>query len=224
PQLQSACYDSPNFPNESACSAFTRYDAAGVAARPPGSANRIAGDIADGYQTGFFNTASRKFEGVIGDFEYTFDLGDMQAAWEGAGAMRFGLKVLYIMRDDRVALPGSPTVKAAGTVGTPRWQVQGGVGWQWNRLTTDAQVVWTSSSVSDRLATVEDLPSELINFPDYTRVDLRIGYEILDNLPAQVSIRNLFDKGLPYGAEVTRTFSPYDPIGRSYTFRLSASF
>ncbi|MCC7266425.1 MAG: TonB-dependent receptor [Caulobacteraceae bacterium] len=224
PQLQSACYDSPNFPNESACSAFTRYDAAGVAARPPGSANRIAGDIADGYQTGFFNTASRKFEGVIGDFEYTFDLGDMQAAWEGAGAMRFGLKALYIMRDDRVALPGSPTVKAAGTVGTPRWQVQGGVGWQWNRLTTDAQVVWTSSSVSDRLATVEDLPSELINFPDYTRVDLSIGYEILDNLTAQVSIRNLFDKGLPYGAEVTRTFSPYDPIGRSYTFRLSASF
>ena len=49
-QTLDACYDNPNYPNTPQCSAFTRHDTA-----VPG---RVVGDIADGYITGYQNTAS----------------------------------------------------------------------------------------------------------------------------------------------------------------------
>lgn len=218
PQLESACYDSSNFPNESACTAFRRLTAAEAAAQP--GAARVAGDIADGYSTGFFNTASRHFAGAIAAVQYGFDLSSVAPSLQGAA--RLGLKASWIDKDNRVALPGSPMTKAAGTTGVPRWTLSGNVGYSWEKFDIDTQIQWTDDTVGDRLATIEDTP--INHFPSYTRVDLTVGYEITENLRAQLAVRNLFDKDMPYEAEVFRLFSPYDPIGRSYLLKLTASF
>src|SRR6185503_14863347 len=51
--LLATCYDSVNFPNDATCSTFHRLTAAEAAAQP--GASRIAGDIANGYRTGYIN-------------------------------------------------------------------------------------------------------------------------------------------------------------------------
>ena len=40
----------------------------------------------------------------------------------------------------------------------------------------------------------------------------------------QFIVRNLFDKQLPFPAEVTRPFGVFDPIGRTFTATASAKF
>src|SRR6185312_11075574 len=84
-ELLDSCYDNPQYPT-AACTNFQRLTAGQVA----GNASRVAGDIANGYTTGYFNTASLQFSGLITSTDYGFDIGDVAPAWSNAGSVRFG--------------------------------------------------------------------------------------------------------------------------------------
>lgn len=212
--LLSACYDSANFPNEPACANFERLTAEQAAAQP--GAVRNAGDIANGYRTGFVNTSSLNFSGLISAAEYRFDLGQ--------GSMRVGSKLSYTHKYEFVSQPGVPAQDNVGSVGVPEYRVNLSTGYTQGNVELDLQALWTSSVVIDPNATEEDLPREANHIGDYWRVNATVGYWFGSHLKAQLVVNNLFDRKVPYAAQVGRNLGAYDPIGRTYLLRLSASF
>ncbi len=212
--LMSACYDSVNFPNEAACGNFRRLTAAEAAAQP--GVARVAGDIADGYRTGYLNTSTLEFAGLIAASEYRFGL--------GPGAARVGAKVSYTHRFESVLQPGAPLDVAVGEVAVPDYRANLSTGYMVGDLELDLQALWTSSVVRDNLATEDDLSYEMNHIDAYWRFNLSIGYWFGDRFKAQLAVNNLFDTAVPYAAQVGRNFSAYDPIGRMYLLRFSASF
>ncbi|MDH5822281.1 TonB-dependent receptor [Luteimonas sp. RD2P54] len=212
--LLAACYDSANWPEEPACASFERLTAEQAAAQP--GAARNAGDIANGYRTGFVNTSTLDFSGLIGAAEYRFDL--------GAGSMRVGSKLSYTHKYEIVLQPGVPVRDAVGSVGTPEYRANLSTGYTLGDLELDLQALWTSSVVRDLDATGEDLPREANHVGDYWRFNATVAYWLGSHVKAQLAIQNLFDREVPYAAQVGRNFGAYDPIGRTYLLRLSANF
>ena len=212
--LLAACYDSANYPDEPACANFERLTAEQAAAQP--GAVRTAGDIANGYRTGFVNTSSLDFSGLIGAAEYRFDL--------GPGSMRVGSKLSYTHKYEIVAQPGVPVEDVVGTFGVPEYRANLSTSYTQGGLELDLQALWTSSVVRDLDATEEDLPSEVNHIDDYWRFNATVAYWFGDHVKAQLAIQNLFDQQVPYAAQVSRSFGAYDPIGRTYLLRLSVSF
>lgn len=220
--LQTSCYDSNDYPNASTCGAFRRMTAAEAAASRAAGINRVTGDLADGFQSGFYNVASRKFRGALGAVEYSFDVERFVPAWTDAGSVRLSLKAFYLERDNIVTQPGAPVSKSAGLTGAPRWSVSTGVGYQRGKWDADVQVNWTSDTLLSRTVTLEQTP--FLEFPGSTRVNATLAYQIHENLRAQVAVSNLFDTGLPYEAMATNQIGVHDVLGRRYTFRLTANF
>ncbi len=218
--LLQACYDSTNYPNESACSAFTRLTAAEAAAQP--GALRVAGDIANGFQSGYYNTSSLRFNGLIAAAQYGFDLDSLLSGVTDPGRITLGARLFYSNRYELQALPGSPSVNQVGTVGNPRYTGNFSVGYSRGPLDANVQMLWQSAVKLDPLATIEQTPINRIG--DYTLFNGTIGYNITERLRAQLAVRNLLDTDVPYEAQVTRSFRSYDPLGRRYFLTLTASF
>lgn len=218
---QAACYDSPNYPNESACGAFRRLNAAQAAAQSAATGRqRIAGDIADGYQESYYNSALLDFAGFIGEINYAFAVPNI--AGSEPGQLRLGLKAFYIDYFRNQASGGSPVIEGAGTVGSPRWDVNGRIGYSFDPFDWDVQVLWSSKTVGSRTATIENTPVN--DYPSYTLVNTTLSARVTDNFSLQFTVRNLFDRAVPYSATVTRTFGVFDPIGRTFTARAAVSF
>lgn len=218
---QAACYDSPNFPNETACQAFRRLNAAEAAAQSAATGRqRIAGDIADGYQETYYNSALLDFAGIIGEINYAFAVPNL--AGTEPGQLRLGLKAFYIDYFRNQASGGSPVIEGAGTVGSPRWDVNGRIGYSFDPFDWDVQVLWSSKTVNSRTATIENTP--INDYPSYTLVNMTLGAKVTENFSLQFTVRNLFDRAVPYPATVTRSFGVYDPIGRTFTTRAAVSF
>jgi iron complex outermembrane receptor protein len=217
---QAACYDSPNYPNENACQAFSRLTAAQAAAQP-GPA-RIAGDIANGYSESYFNTASQKFAGVLAQLDYGIEVLNIISSSGDQGLLRLGLGAFHVTKFTTQNSSGSPIINVKGTLGTPEWRFNARVGYAFDPFDLDVQVVWSQKTAIDNTATVEDLP--FLQYPSSTIVNSTLGFRVNENFRLQFSIRNLFDQKVPYEAQVTRAFGVYDPIGRTFTVRASANF
>lgn len=211
-QLLGACYDSANFPNEPACGAFRRLTPAEAAAQP--SAPRVAGDVADGFRTGYVNTASIEFSGLIADAQYSFDLRQTP--------MYVGLTLFYADRLESLTFPGAQLANTAGTLGLPRLRANFNIGYSWGRLDTDLQAQWRSSTVVSKLDTFEDTPVN--NVDAYTLLNATLGYRITDTLRAQLAVRNLLDEEVPFEAQVGGSYTSFDAIGRRYFLTVTASF
>lgn len=220
--LLAACYDSSNFPNEPACSAFERLDAAEAAAQP--GPIRTAGDIANGFRTGFYNTSTLEFAGLIAAAEYRFDIAEHLPNTNIPGSMRLSAKMFYTDTYESRLQPGAPLNESVGEISVPEFRGNFAVGYSNGPLDLDLQGIWTSAVVADNLATIENLPDEANNIDDYWRFNGTIGYRINERVRAQLAISNLFDVEVPYAAQVFRSFGTYDPIGRTYLLRLTANF
>jgi len=218
---QAACYDSPAFPNEPACQAFSRLTAAQAAQQSAATGRqRIAGDIADGFTSTYYNSASRDFAGIIGEIDYRFGVPNI--AGDEPGELRLGVKAFHIAHFRTQTSGGSPVIENAGTLGSPKWDVNARIGYSFHPFDFDVQVLWTSKSVRDNNATIEDTPVN--DFPAYTLVNTTFGVEVADGFALQFSVRNLFDRKVPYAATVSRSFSVFDPIGRTFTARAMVNF
>lgn len=217
---QAACYDSPNYPNENACQAFSRLTAAQAVAQP-GPA-RIAGDIANGYSESYFNTASQKFAGILAQIDYGIELPNIASSTGDQGLLRLGLSAFHVTKFTTQNSSGSPIIDVKGTLGTPEWRFNARVGYAFDPFDLDVQVVWSQKTKVDNTATVEDLP--FLEYPSSTIVNSTLGFRVNENFRLQFSVRNLFDQKVPYEATVGRAFGVYDPIGRTFTVRASANF
>ncbi|MGA9797075.1 MAG: TonB-dependent receptor [Rhizomicrobium sp.] len=210
--ILSACYDSPSFPS-TACSHFSRLTKAQA------TGPRIAGDIAAGYTEGYVNTSSLNFAGLILSAQYDSDLADMFSSMNDAGALSLSGTMFYTDRYDEVSFAGQPTAFEAGTLDVPKYKLQLNAGYTWHKFDTSVQVLWTSSSVIDNTLTTETYANFTV--PNYTLINATIGYQLTDMFHAQIVVNNVFNKKLPEVAQLERSFNLYDPIGRTFLFRVT---
>ena len=216
---QSACYDSPNYPNEGACDAFRRYTAAEAAQVT--RTTRVAGDIAEGYLQSFFNSSRIEFSGILGEIDYRLPFGDVVSTGR-SGEIRLGLKAFYVDKFLSQASGAAVPVDAAGTVSAPQVRLNGRVGVALDPVDLDVQVLWNSRTVGSRTLTFEDTP--INDFDAYTLVNTTLGIKAGDRMRLQFIVRNLLDRKIPFAAEVGRNYGVFDPIGRTFTAAASVKF
>jgi outer membrane receptor protein involved in Fe transport len=210
-----SCYDSTSYPN-AACSRFSRLTAGQV------SGPRKTGDIAAGFHQGYINTASIDFSGLSVAAHYNSPLSDIVSGWNDAGSVDLGGSIFYRNRFDEVDIAGEAVTHESGTIGLPEYQARLNLGYSWHNVDTEWQIRYTSPVVIDHTATIEDYPNYRI--PAYTLVIATLGYRITDQLRAQFVVNNVFGNGVPQVAQGQRAFYPYNPIGRTFQFRLTAHF
>jgi len=213
-QLMLACYDSPDFPNVPACGQFHRLTAAEAAAQQ-GPA-RIAGDVANGFKTGYINTSKIEFEGLIVEAGYSLELPSV------ASSLHFGTKLFYMDEFRTTSFAGVPSDNSAGLIGVPRVRLNFDVGYSWRNIDLGLQARWTDKVIFDRNNTIEDVPFNQVDA--YTLLNGSIGYRFSDKVSFLVSIDNLTDKEMPFEALINRAVAQYDLIGRRYFATVRANF
>lgn len=204
-----ACYDSTNYPNNAACGRFSRLTAA--QAQSP----RVAGDIAAGYREGYINSANYNLSGAILSAEYVSPLP------HDKGVLNLSGSVFYRNHFNVVDFAGSAPTRDAGTIGYPKVRATLNAGYSWHRFDTEWQVQWTSGVVIDNTATIDNYPDYFI--PPYTLVNATFGFKITPDVNIKFIVNDVFNKMLPEVALEQRAFSIYNPIGRTYMLRLTAS-
>jgi outer membrane receptor protein involved in Fe transport len=212
-----ACYDNPNYPNTPQCQSFTR-----IGTTPP--AGRVEGDIANGYLTGYQNTASIDYAGLIAAAEYSFDLNQLNANWDNWGGVKLSAKLVYNDKYEFTAAAGQLPVNSVGGAGLPRVSGQFNATYTRGPLDLNAQAVWVSAT--------KNFPNDPDNYIDphynnisaYVKFNAAIGYQLTPFAHAQISIQNLFDKQLSDAQLLSRAYSTYDLIGRRYVFSLTTTF
>jgi len=209
--LLGQCYDNTGLSNP-ACAAFSRLTPAQAAAS---LVPRVAGDVANGFRSGFFNTSSREFAGAIFAGEYSFDIGDRQS-------MRTSAKVFYTDKDESVAFAGQDPVDSAGLLGTPEYRAQVNLGYSWNWLDLDWQTLWTDSVLLDREATFEDSP--ILSIDSWLQHNVTLGATLGNSIRLQVGVNNVTDEQPSFEAQVTSAFRQYDVLGRYFFASARASF
>jgi len=215
-QLLQACYDTPGL-SSSACSSFSRLNAAQAAAQS--GAARVAGDIANGYVSGYINAASIRFSGLTATGEYHLDLD----RFGQKGVVGLSGTLFYANKLDTVNLPGQPVIHSAGTISMPAYRADVDLDYRRGRLDLDLEAQWTSATVLDKTATIEQTPINNLN--SYTLWNLTAHYDVTSKVRAQIAVNNLFDAQPPFPATVAQTYLRYyDLIGRRYVFTLSATF
>jgi outer membrane receptor protein involved in Fe transport len=213
-QLMLACYDSPDFPNVPACGQFHRLTAAEAAAQQ-GPA-RIAGDVANGFKTGYINTSKIEFAGLIVEAGYSLELPSV------ASSLHFGTKLFYMDEFRTTSFAGVPSDNSAGLIGVPRVRLNFDVGYSWRNIDLGLQARWTDKVIFDRNNTIEDVPFNQVDA--YTLLNGSIGYRFSDKVSFLVSIDNLTNKEMPFEALINRAVAQYDLIGRRYFATVRANF
>jgi iron complex outermembrane recepter protein len=209
--LIAACYDNPNFPNVEGCQNFRRLGSGEVGPATPNPA-RVVGDIANGYNSGYINTGSIKFAGLIVSSEYALN------------ALRFSGKVFFRNKYDFVAIEGQLPRDNIGRSGVPKYSGQFNIGYQRQGFDALLQALWTSHTKFDPLADENNVPGRFNNIPEYWKFNSTLGYEIKDRARLQLVVNNLFDKKPSEGALLSHNFGNYDVLGRSYVVSLRSSF
>ena len=208
--LLTACYDSPDYPDTTACSGFTR----GTGAQ--------AGQVVD-FTSTYYNTGELDFAGLIATAEYETPLG----AWiDGApGRFSFSGRLFHVAHFRNRTFPGGPVQENASTVAVPEWEALVTAQYEWDRFDAALRTRWVDSVTLDSGLTLEDIP---VNKADnYFLTGATLGYELRKGVRAQLVIANLFDAEPPHNALIgssTTGFRAYDVLGRSYLFSLSAAF
>ncbi len=224
-QVLDACYDSPNYPNDPACSAtrFMRLPAANAGA---GTANpvRVAGDIANGYSTGYINTSSIKFSGLIVTGEYAFNLGDLNDDWASAGGVNLGAKMFYTGRYDTVSFEGQNVLHLKGNVGTPAFSSQFNVDYAWDKLDVMVQGILISAVKNNTTLDSSVLSDHWNDVPAYWKFNGSVGYQITPELRGQLAVSNLLDRKLTDSQLYSDSYSTYDLIGRSFMISVTANY
>ncbi|HWV60954.1 MAG TPA: TonB-dependent receptor [Sphingopyxis sp.] len=217
--LLEACYDSANFPNEPSCDAFRRLSASETG---PGTANpiRIAGDIADGYNSGYVNVASIKFAGLIMSAEYGFALSEDPAS----GRLQFGAKLFHNDRYDVQTSAAAVPTSSVGTSATPKWSGQFNTAYVTDALDLSLQALWSGPAKVNILFDSEDVPDADNLIGTYWRFNATVGVKVAERFRMQLAVSNLFDRKPSQAQLNSQNYGRYDLLGRRYLLTATAGF
>ncbi|HEX5182256.1 MAG TPA: TonB-dependent receptor [Allosphingosinicella sp.] len=215
-----ACYDSSDYPNNSACQAFQRLTQSQVG---PGSANptRVTGDIANGYHSGYINISSLTFEGIIISAEYSHPV---HALVGTDGRLTFTTKMLHNRTYISQATAGSPLQNLAGSVGLPKWSGQFNLSYADSRFDLLLQALWTGAVRNDLTATPDQLADSENRVGSYWKFNATVGFNVTERYRLQLVVDNLFNVHPDEGGYFSRAYGIYDIIGRRYLVRATVGF
>lgn len=170
------------------------------------------------------NTGSLKTAGIDFVATYSFDVGSL-------GDIRFDYLSTYLMKRQKIPLPGEPAFECAGFfsstnstcgVSSPTYRHRLPVTWvtPWNDVSV--QLTWRYFGGVDLLGTAGDTLNSHLGTRNY--IDLAVRSEIVEGVEARFGINNLLDKNPPLSANVGsaggsfgngNTFPQvYDSLGR----------
>jgi iron complex outermembrane recepter protein len=189
------------------------------------------GDIVLAHE-GLLNLASYKTDGVDTEVEWGFGLGALGLS-DRAGKINLGSLVSYVHSFDVSALPGSPVLDYAGSIGNaqvspeishPHWKANTTLGYAVGPVS--AALHWRYIASMKHQDQVVDPTATTPGVPAYSYFDLEAHWAVYDHIDLSAGMTNLFDKGPPFvsGQPLTTDTATYDIIGRTYYMGVTAKF
>jgi outer membrane receptor protein involved in Fe transport len=193
--------------------------------------DRNTGDIVLGHE-GLLNLASYKTDGIDTEIDWSFGLGALGLS-DAAGTIRLNSMINYTHTFDVSALPGSPVLDYAGSIGNtqvspemahPHWKANTGFGYSIGPVTTTLR--WRYIAAMKHQNLVVDPTATTPGVPTYNYFDLDVHWAVIDHLDLMAGLTNIGDKGPPFvsGQPLTTDTATYDIIGRTYYVGFKAKF
>jgi len=211
-QILNACFDSANFPNVAECDQFGR-DAEFQILNP---------------QTGFLNAARREFRGLVSNFAYNFEAGDLIGEMPGSFEI-FG-NFFHNARVEREVTEGDLDI-LTGERGFERLRWQLNLRYSWDR----AMLLWQTRHIGSFLVDAQAAPERFA--PDERKApaerlhNATFSYQLTDVIGLRVVVNNIFDNRdgrIRQAASLTGSntdpFQPLDVVGRRFVFGVNANF
>ena len=178
-----------------------------------------AGQITD-FHTGYINSSSTHFAGLMLDSNYLFNL--------GPGKARVDAKLFHVAKFDQELFAGS-TVNLQGTVdstGTyPNYQAQLDLQYNYKRLTAAWTMNYMSPEKISNTVTYENNPVN--DVPSYLLARASLAYDVTSIVRLQLVINNVLDRNPPLSVLVAggdQRYRAYDLLGRRYVLSVYAKF
>jgi outer membrane receptor protein involved in Fe transport len=164
------------------------------------------------------NVAKVKVEGYDYSIAYGFQTEDLFGKDYGAIAMR--LDATWMYQFQLQGLPGQTFTQLANTINnaTPEWKANGSIRWSNDKMAVTWNTIWIDSMIANNAFQPNQLDPYYTG--DYWRHDLRVSYQLTDQIRVRGGVLNLFDEYPPELPEVyTGTgvgSSNYDNRGRFF--------
>jgi iron complex outermembrane recepter protein len=216
-EIMDACYDSPDYPNASACTQFTRN-----------AQNQVSS-----FHDGFVNAGLLHFQGITVGADYTVDLpgaiGRLQTRVSYLDTRQLTLQVGSAAPVNEAGELGTATVgnnvaapKSKGTLDLT--YLKGPFSWYWQ-----AQYISSMNFSNVNTATSQDI----LRVNPWWLINSTLGYEINKMFSVHFIVNNVFDKQPPFpalaagtGGNFASATTLYFPgiIGRTYLLNVAARF
>jgi iron complex outermembrane receptor protein len=193
--------------------------------------DRNTGDIVLARE-GLLNLASYKTDGIDTELDWGFGLSALGLS-DKAGKITVNSLVSYVHSFDVAALPGSPVLDYAGSIGNsqvspeishPHWKANTSLAYAIGPVS--AALHWRYIASMKHQDQVVDPTATTPGVPAYSYFDIDAHWSVLEHLDLTVGLTNLFDKAPPFvsGQPLTTDTATYDIIGRTYYAGFKAKF
>lgn len=200
--LLAACYDSPDYPNLSACDSFTRDS---------------TGQISD-FQDVYFNIAIEKFRAQQSTLSYRLPLQKLGLP-EGAGVLNLSANWLHTYKH-YYKVGSADKQLVLGDLSDPKDAVTGNINWQTKDFDWNWQAIYYGPSKVNPNS--PDSAYEYPNVGAYWMFNTSIGIKANENFDLRLIVNNVFDLGIPKPYTSYSASKYYDALMGRY-FRLNAT-
>jgi len=211
-ELMDECYDSTDFPNNPACSHFTRN-----------AVHQVTG-----YTDGFINAGLLHFQGFEASLEQGFDLPAQ------LGSMKF--RATYLDTKTLLLQVGSSApINEAGALNATNAQPKGKAVLDLNYMEGPFQWYWQAEYISMMNFNNQNTPTSqnILSVPRWWLVNSTVSYDITRKLEARLIVDNVFNREPPYPALAAGTGGNFASatslyfagiIGRTYLLNVDYRF
>ncbi len=193
--------------------------------------DRSTGNIVLGHE-GLLNLASYKTDGIDTEIDWSFGLGALGLS-DSAGTFRLNSMINYTHTFDVSALPGSPVLDYAGSIGNtqvspemahPHWKANTAFGYLIGPVTTTLH--WRYIAAMKHQDVVVDPTSTTPGVGTYNYFDFDAHWAVVEHLELMAGLTNIGNKNPPFvsGQPLTTDSATYDIIGRTYYVGFKSKF
>jgi outer membrane receptor protein involved in Fe transport len=193
--------------------------------------DRSTGNIVLGHE-GLLNLASYKTDGIDTEIDWSFGLGALGLS-DSAGTFRLNSMINYTHTFDVSALPGSPVLDYAGSIGNtqvspemahPHWKATTAFGYLIGPVTTTLR--WRYIAAMKHQDVVVDPTSTTPGVASYSYFDFDAHWAVVEHLELMAGLTNIGNKTPPFvsGQPLTTDSATYDIIGRTYYVGFKSKF